>query len=528
MSTITDSPEPVFSDVRVHDPSVFRVNDNSSDDKFRVIGSHLCAARTGDLINWQIDSPGAERKNPHSSLKYYPQDNPDPNVQTMEQQIADVMRESKWPHAAFFASDIHRMPDGRFILYYCPTSSWYCSAIGAAIAQSADGPYITQGLFVRSGEGGEMKTPDGSRKYSNRGNQTEPVNHPNCIDPQAFFDKSGINFFMVYGSWSGGIFIYEMDPATGLPKADSAMNRESDGYGRLLIGAVHTAIEGPYIIFSPETDYYYLFVSYGGLAAVGDTTHDMGRYQMRVFRSRNPDGPYEDAAHPVSTENPKPAASKNLHPDIGNEMNFRNYGIKIMGGYHFRHLPEENPQIDLIGKDGFLSPGHNSAYYDPELKKYFLIHHTRFVNRDESDYLVRVREMFINEDGWFIASPFRYDGGTVRVFNNKQLEGKWKILCHEMDSNKEIAFHTSQNYFFKRNGSIEGPQSGAWELKSDGRTARIMLGGKLYKGFFLRCWDEYHSLWVYAFTALSSDGIALWGATPGAATSLKCQPMEKH
>jgi len=518
--TLAESPMPVFSDVTVHDPSIFRVNDESSNDKFRIIGSFLRSAKTGDFISWQIDSEGGEPNGYSTALKYYPQDNPNPAVQTMTQQIEDVLRAPENDDLNFFASDIHRMPDGRFFHYYSLTSTWRCSAIGVAIANTVDGPYITQGLFVRSAEAGDNKAPDGSA-YFNYGPTAN--NHPNCIDPQAFFDKTGTNFYMTYGSWSGGIFIYEMDTTTGLPKAASAMNAESNGYGRKLIAADHTAIEAPYIIYSPESDYYYLFVSYGGLDTVGDFMNT-GRYHMRVFRSRNPEGPYEDSINTTAV-NPNPLTSSNI-TNSGTTRNFRNFGVKIMGGYQFEHLPDENALSNAIGRNGFLSPGHNSAYYDPVSKKYFLIHHTRFVNSSPivEAHEVRVREMFVNEDGWLIAAPFRYDGGTIRTFNINQLRGTWKIINHGRDINSsglgESAYHVSQTYTFNTNGTIAGPQSGTWELKSDGKTAHITLGGKLYKGVFLRCWDEYHSVWVYAFTALSGDGIALWGATPGVATDL--------
>jgi arabinan endo-1,5-alpha-L-arabinosidase len=123
--------------------------------------------------------------------------------------------------------------------------------------------------------------------------------------------------------------------------------------------------------------------------------------------------------------------------------------------------------------------------------------------------------MFVNADGWLAAAPFRYDGGTVRAFTAKQLSGDWKILSHGRDINTTVAGHTSQNYVFNENGAITGAGTGTWVLKSDKKTAHINVGGKLYKGVFLRCYDEYHAIWVYAFTAMSSDGIALWGATRG-------------
>ena len=95
-----------------------------------------------------------------------------------------------------------------------------------------------------------------------------------------FYDKRG-KLWMTYGSYSGGIFILRMDETTGKPMP-------GQGYGKHLAGGDHAPIEGSYILYSPETRYYYLFVSFGGFAATDG-------YNIRIARSRNPDGPYLDA-----------------------------------------------------------------------------------------------------------------------------------------------------------------------------------------------------------------------------------------
>lgn len=69
-----------------------------------------------------------------------------------------------------------------------------------------------------------------------------------------------------------GIFILEMDKKTGLPLP-------GQGYGKKLIGGNHSRIEGAYILYNPETQYYYLYMSFGGLAADGG-------YNIRVARSK--------------------------------------------------------------------------------------------------------------------------------------------------------------------------------------------------------------------------------------------------
>ena len=508
---LRDSPVPRYRNVTVHDPSIFRV---SATGEFRIIGSFLTSAKSGDLVSWQSDSPGGAEGSFPAALKYYPQNNSNSSVQTITQQIADVMRGSA--HGIqFYASDIQRMPNGKFYHYYSLTSSSTCSAIGVAIANSADGTYVTQGLIVRSNQAADSsRAPNGTSAF-------DSSRHPNCIDSHTFFDKSGTRLFMTYGSWSGGIFLYELDPATGLKKAGAAMNDESDGYGRRILWASRVAVEAPYVLYSPDSDYYYLFLSFGWLESAGNS---QGRYQIRMFRSRNPDGPYEDAIHPITPSSPKPLETANIVNSTG-DADFRNYGVKILGGYQFEHIvDEENNLRNTEGSRGFLSPGHNSAYYDSALKKYFLIFHTRFnggwQNNAESHH-VRVHEMFINEHGWLSAAPFRHDGGTVRVFNEKQLEGKWKILNHGRSINQGTdSLSRSQNYTFNADGTISGAGDGTWALKEDRKTALITLGGTAYSGLFLRCYDEFHNVWVYAFTAMSNDGIALWGSTPGITTDL--------
>ena len=77
------------------------------------------------------------------------------------------------------------------------------------------------------------------------------------------------------------------------------------------------------------------------------------------------------------------------------------FGVKLMGNFLFKR------QIGDPGTglgSGYVSPGHNSAYVDPETGKQFLIFHTRFPGRGE-EHEVRVHEMHMNADGWPVVSP---------------------------------------------------------------------------------------------------------------------------
>ena len=91
---------------------------------------------------------------------------------------------------------------------------------------------------------------------------------PNAIDPNVIKDPKTQKLYMVYGSFFGGIYIKELDAATGRAK--------DQDFGKKLVGGSGMAIEGPYIVYNREHDNYYLFVSYGSLSS---------DYNIRVARS---------------------------------------------------------------------------------------------------------------------------------------------------------------------------------------------------------------------------------------------------
>src|SRR5690606_23367749 len=96
--------------------------------------------------------------------------------------------------------------DGRFYYYYCiGRLDQPRAALGLAVADAITGPYTHEAILLRSGPGGQPLEAGASY---------DPTIHPNTIDPSVFFDQSG-KLWMIYGSYSGGIFIVELNPADG-------------------------------------------------------------------------------------------------------------------------------------------------------------------------------------------------------------------------------------------------------------------------------------------------------------------------
>jgi arabinan endo-1,5-alpha-L-arabinosidase len=447
---------PVFKEASVHDPSIIKVNNN-----FYVFGSHLAAAKTKDFMQWDMVASGVYNGNPLI-----------PNVkEELKETLAWAQSDTLW------AADVIELEDGKFYMYYnaCKGDSPR-SALGIAVSNNVEGPYRDLGIILKSGMWGQPGAD---------GTIYDATKHPNVVDPDVFFDKDG-KLWMVYGSYSGGIFIMEMDSKTGKPKPNQ-------GYGTRLLGGNHSRIEGPYMMYSPETDYYYLFLSFGGLDANGG-------YNIRVARSKNPDGPFFD-----SEGNNMANARANPNLPLFDDRSIEPYGVKLMGNYLFSRQPDETGSGTGTG---YVSPGHNSAYYEEDTGKHFLIFHSRFPGKGET-HEIRVHQMFMNKDGWPVVSPYRYTGETIEKVSRKDIAGKYKYINHGKAISAEIKEPVSIH--LNKDGKISGKLEGTWK-KSGHNLAELTVDGIKYKGVFVREWDSVTGKYVMTFSALSKEGVAIWGS----------------
>lgn len=459
----------------VHDPSVIK-----ADDTYYIFGSHMSGASSTDLRNWDSIGDGYSINNPIFD-----------GLLTAEH-VFDYSgsRKSLIPtddgtwHV--WAPDvIYNEAQGLYYMYFCTTSTWNASNLCYAVSKNVDGPYTWKGALIYSGFTAKTLVETDVLDYVTeeyaRENYITPLReynfeqYPNAIDPSVFYDEDG-KMWMVYGSWSGGIFLLELDPETGLvihPEADP--ENDVDAYfGKHLLGGGHKSIEGPYILYDEQSGYYYLFVSYGSLTSNGG-------YQIRVFRSKTVDGPYEDM--------------KGAKPGYSDEHS--EFGLKLSGNYYL-------PSLTMA----YMATGHNSAFVDDDGKRY-VVFHTRFDDGLEN-HEPRVHQMLINEEGWPCMLPYATDGETVAEngYTKEEIAGEYYVINQGTGINDKIA--EPVKLVLSERGNVYGKDvAGTWTVTDGTCYIHIVCGDNSYSGVLCKMNDEAGTP-VMTFSAVGANK-SIWG-----------------
>jgi arabinan endo-1,5-alpha-L-arabinosidase len=325
-----------------------------------------------------------------------------------------------------------------------------------------------------------------------------------------FYDEQG-KLWMSYGSWSGGIWMLELDEKTGLRDYDVTYTQVGSGdditvdpyFGKKIAGGHYVSGEASYIEYIGG--YYFLFMTYGGLTAGGNPDdYNAGGYQMRVFRSQAPDGPYVDGKGANALFN-------SYALNFGPNENDGNRGVNIFGAYG-----EWGNQA--VGAWSERSQGHNSVIAAPDGRSY-LVYHSRFQNQGEG-HQVRVHQLFQNVDGWLVAAPFEYTGemtksaqiASEQLVPSANIPGKYKLLVHNYKLNhlqKELALPVDIQ--LNADGSISGDRTGSWSATSGKSYITLNIGAE-YKGVMVMQTLEPENTETPSFTALNSaTGVTIWG-----------------
>ena len=507
--------------VSVHDPSI--VWDPSSK-TYYIFGSHRAVAKTTDLMSWTTVGPvvsttafktPAVKKVKKGGVEY----DLDFNAEAWSRRGSASYDIS----GNLWAPDVIWNPIMKKWCMYMSVNgdNWY-SSIVLLTADQIEGPYTYQAPVVISGfqSGDSYKDTDlevviGTQsslpeRYDVGGNGWR-TRWPNCIDPCVFYDEKG-KLWMTYGSWFGGIFMLELDENTGLRDYDVTYELTGSGdgitidpyYGKKIAGGHGVSGEASYMEYIGG--YYFLFVTYGGLTADGG-------YQIRVFRSEKPDGPYEDVRGTAATY-------INYRENFGaNATDSR--GVNILGAYG-------DWGNQTTGKNSERSQGHNSIIAAEDGRTY-LVYHTRFQNRGE-EHEVRVHQVFQNEDGWLVAAPFEYTGEQVKSADiatsqqipTSQIAGNYKLLTHKFKldhTHSELA--TPVDVQLNADGTISGEVSGKWSVKEGTSYMTVQIGNDEYKGVMVEQTLEPTSEKAAAFTAVAKNGVTIWGYKPTESTGIR-------
>ena len=518
--------------VTVHDPSV--VYDHTSQ-RYYIFGSHRANAWTSNMIGWQtVNIPWATANSTNATN----------NVAFTTPQVTKVKKGGKDVDFVFdaqawakrgnsgynidgnlWAPDvIYNKSMNKWCMYMSVNGDYWYSSIVLLTADKITGPYRYQAPVVISGfhTGTSFKDTDleiviGTQtslpsRYAVGNKWGE--RYPNCIDPCVFYDEQG-KLWMSYGSWSGGIYMLELDENTGLRDYDVEYPLTGSGngitvdpyFGKKIAGGYYASGEASYIEYIGG--YYYLFITNGGLAAGGVSgDYNNGGYQMRVFRSQNPDGPYVDSHNQTALY---PRYLLNFGPD----ENDGNRGVNIFGAYSDWGNLLTGGTNETSGE---RSQGHNSVIAAPDGRTY-LVYHTRFQNWGEG-HQVRVHQLFQNEDGWLVAAPFEYTGEGIKSIDiaskqqiaNTDIPGKYKLLVHNYKLNHLTkAYSKPVEVTLNADGTISGAQSGTWTAKAGTCYININICAE-YKGVMIRQTLEPKNEKAPCFTALDSKtGVTIWG-----------------
>lgn len=568
--------------IAVHDPSiVMDVTGSTTTPKYYIYGSHLGRANTyasGNYQIWKTFKTGEENAGTSNSLFADVNGKSINFKDAYSTHVIKKVKNSKGEEVTFGNFDVHgwqfkgntvkRMQWAPDVIYNKTMKKWcmymslngdhWCSSIVCFTSDDLEGPWAYQGPVVFSGFQGTFAhnayAAADDWKHTDlavaTGETSLPARYqtgdswgsywPNCIDPCVFYDDDD-NLWMSYGSWSGGIFIIRLDKTNGLrdytytfpyqisgktvTPGGADANCTSDPYfGKKIAGGYYVSGEASYI--QKVDKYYYLFMSYGGLTAAGG-------YQIRVFRSEKPDGPYKDCLTSTGID----AVYSKYILNFGGDAK-RDEGVKLFGNYQWETMPNAE-----------LAQGHNSAIVDHKGRA-LIVYHTRFNNGTEG-HEVRVHQLFVNQDGWLVAAPYEFSGetytdndiATQQLYDATKVAGDYQIIAHPYRQNTAaMAYEKPVTIHLNADGSISGKYTGKWELVSGTSYINLTLKGVAtantevkFKGVLTEQIIDYTNIKALCFTALSSSdglatsgdaslqtrGLSIWGSKADAKAAIK-------
>jgi len=408
----------VLSEIVVHDPAIY---EDLKDKHFYIYGTEAQGFSSRDMLHWK----------------------------PLGKVVPKVPKEAKeWTGSdAIWAPDIVKV--GNEYRLYCSNSSWGVSrsCIFLAVSDKPKGPFVPKGIVTK----------------------TDYEDGVNAIDANIIEDHETGEQYMVYGSFWTGIYMLPLDKTTGFAK-------EGSGHGTWIATRpswTSGSIEGPYIIYHPETEYYYLFASYGSLKA---------DYNIRVGRSKNITGPYLDYK------------GRDM---VAVEDDDCSIGLMIDCGYRY------------LNGQAYMAPGHNSVLLR-ENGEMFLVSHIRKLsfNDNPGPGLLQIRKLIMTPDGWPIAMGQPYNAETLLTVRDELICGEYERIELRPSIPQGISHAHPMTLF--EDGRLEmASVVGTWE-RVDEFSLALEYGPVKEYVHFEKGLDKERNKTSVVMCGLTSDGICTW------------------
>ncbi|MCD7776700.1 MAG: arabinan endo-1,5-alpha-L-arabinosidase [Firmicutes bacterium] len=414
-----------------HDPAIYR--DPTTGDYFAYC-THQNVYRSPDLVSWRHIGNIID--------------------ETPEEVFAWTKSHGLWAPDIIKVGDEYRM--------YCSCSSFGVreSCIYLAVSDKAEGKYTYRGIVVKT-------------------NSNSPVN---AIDANPVVDVRTGRHYMAFGSFWGGIRLIELDPETGL-----ALDNTEAEDGRTADSALGVplvvrpewcdrAVEGAYIKYNPDTDYYYIFVSYGSLS---------NDYNIRVARSRDIKGPYLDF---------------NGHSMTGDydDIDEINVGFMPMAGYKFEN------------SEGWMAPGHNSVLVDEDGSWYLVCHIRPYGVYRRIDSTMHIRRILWTESGYPVVSPENYAGEVIQSIPEDAIAGRYEWITLMPTMPQTVIGSAPAALMAGGDAHISSYTRCKWTMTGE-HSIKLDLGhGHSAELEALAAWDAENDRPTIALTGVTDRGVAVW------------------
>lgn len=351
-----------------------------------------------------------------------------------------------------WAPDVVKGADGKYWLYGCWTADFGSahSVIFLCKADSVEGPYEYVDILLYSYDGGDA--------------------NPNAIDPSVYSAPDG-KMYMAYGSFAGGIWSIELDPATGLRKdglkdADllsGSSKSVAERYGQCLV--YNSSTEGPVVAYHSNVAIY----EGDPVAYTDDAASTRNQYVMM------------SSSNSLSSDyNMRSYTSTEPYADTFRGRNSNTAGNRVSGSFSWR-LNEEDGSVSY----DFAYPGHNDMITTSTGKNLLAFHNrVSFASGSANHYLLTSLYGF-NARGELVMNPNRYAGETERVVTGQELteysNGKYSF-AYVLDS----LYSSSYNGGYAMQGLYFEPS------ETDPNTGVLKFGdGEV------GTWTLYGDNWVY-------------------------------